>query len=69
MCDNVELLKIVADDMIRKEHAELDNEMTKQDQIDFVNIVYTLFEHSQYIQKNIKIKNALSTYKQRFATV
>jgi len=53
MCKLIEELKELAEQVITKEHTELDFMFTKEDRIDFVNSVRTLQEHSCYLVKEM----------------
>jgi len=53
MCKLIEELKELAEQVITKEHTELDFMFTKQDRIDFVNSTRTLQEHAQHIVKGM----------------
>lgn len=53
MCKLVKDLKALADDVIKKDHKELDAMFTKEDNIEFVNAVRTLQEHSNHIIKEL----------------
>jgi len=53
MCKLIEELKELTEQVITKEHTELDYMFTKEDRIDFVNSIVTLQEHAQHIIKDM----------------
>lgn len=52
MCELVKELKELADKVIKLNHEELDKIFTYEDDVEFVNSVRTLQEHSNHIVKN-----------------
>lgn len=52
MSEMTKILDYIAEQLIKKEHAEITNQMTEEDRISFVNAVSTLQTHSEFIQKN-----------------
>ena len=53
MCKLIEDLKELAEEVISKEHAELDVIFTSEDKVDFVNSVRTLQEHSCHLVREL----------------
>lgn len=51
MCELTKTLKYIAENLQKRQHAEIAKRMTEQDKIDFVNAVRTLDVHAQHIEK------------------
>ena len=48
----IQALEYIAEQLIKKEHTEINRYMTEEEKISFVNSVSTINQHSLHIQRN-----------------